>query len=146
MIDACVEQWGGNFASWPAEMAESVQTRHAVLLEEILRHCQVPTDLFFPLGPKSRALILGEDVPETLPRQTTVEFEPPQAQYSDYLRHGSVQFEEGYELEPNEEVSVAVEEEETTGFTGERTIEQYIRGSQRTREYMAGWISVVSGS
>ena len=146
MIDACVEQWGGNFASWPAEMAESVQTRHAVLLEEILRHCQVPTDLFFPLGPKSRALILGEDVPETLPRQTTVGFEPPQAQYSDYLRHGSVQFEEGYELEPNEEVSVAVDEEETTGFTGERTIEQYIRGSQRTREYMAGWISVVSGS
>ena len=141
MIDACVKQWGGNFASWPAEMAESVQTRHAVLLEEILHHCQVPTDLFFPLGPKSRALILGEDVPETLPQQTTVGFEPPQAQYSDYLSHGSSYLGEGYEPE------AAVEEEDTTtGFSGEPTIEQYIRGSQRTRDYMAGMISRVSGS
>lgn len=65
-----------------------VLCRHAKLLEEVLKVCQVPTDLFFPLGSKSRALILGEGIPEPTSSQN-IGFEPPQIQYSDYLRQGT---------------------------------------------------------
>lgn len=139
MIDECVAKWGGGFSSWPPEMIESVRNRHEQLLEAILKHCQVPTDLFFPLGPRSRALILGEDVPDKdqrhYHRQSSVSFEPLQAQYSDYLRQGSLQVDESFEQERFEEY-IDDEEASVRNPTEEEQVELFLRGSQRTKDFM----------
>lgn len=135
MIDQCVAQWGGHFDSWPPELADAVRQRHQQLLDVIVQHCQVPTDVFFPLGPKSRALILGEDVPMTIDRQTSVGFEPPQAQYSDYLRQGSVYIDEGYEMERSEDVN---DDEGPSTHKEEDQVDLFLRASNRTRQYLEG--------
>lgn len=130
IIDECVEQWGGSFATWPPEMVESVRNRHTQLLDDVLHVCQVPSDLFFPLGAKSRALILGENVLESTPSMSSV-FEAPQAQYSDYLRQGSLYIDEDYEGEP-----VVDYEENAREIPIVDPVERLLRTSERTRSFM----------
>jgi len=127
MVEECVVKWGGSVGSWPEGAVDSVRKRHSDLMEEVLQHCQVPPDLFFPLGPKSRSVILGEDMFDTLQTQSSVAFEPPQAQFSDYLKQGTLEIDEGFDQE--------LVEEEVQSYDLSPT-EMALRGSERTRSYL----------
>eukprot|EP00210_Caulerpa_lentillifera_P003235 g3089.t1 len=105
LVDEAIQQWGGDLQQWPEEMAESLKKRHGKLLDEVLQICQVPTDLFFPLGPKSRALILGEGLPEPTSSQN-IGLETQQLQYTDFLRQGSHQIEDNYDLDYEEQEDI----------------------------------------
>lgn len=50
-----------------------------------MKYCSVPVEMYFPLGPKSRMLLTGEEVPMAISGQDSVEFCRPQPQYSDFI-------------------------------------------------------------
>ena len=145
VIDACVEQWGRHFSVWPAEMAESVQQKHLELLRDVMQHCQVPPESYFPLGPKSRALILGEDVPEPVQGENGVGFEPPQVQYSDYLKQGSLYLDEHYDPDRLEEYTYD-DDIPAASQSQEGSNALVSRESDRTEQFVNGeWIRRVRG-